>query len=139
MYKKYLLLIIAGNLFITLHAMEQSDPGASTSSQSSPHNLLLEARYKNDIEGMKKAILEGANPNDYYANPLLHAVIVRDIPFIRFLLEHGANPDFVGATGSARFFTQLYLRNKPVQKQILELFGKYSEKPATGKAAPRQQ
>ena len=123
MFKKYLLLIITGNLLITLHAMQPTEPVASTSGNAN-HNLLI-ARQNGDVEGMKKAILEGANPNDYYAHPLMHAVVLRDISFIRFLINHGANPEFQGTNGSALLFTQIYLRGTPIQKEILELFGRF--------------
>ena len=144
MFKKYFLLILALSSMSALQAME-AEPGVDVSQiQGGQKNIdLYFARMHGDVEGMKRAIFLGANPNEFYANPLLFAVGSRNIPFIEFLMVHGANPNFEGKGGSALNYVRTgYSEFDRARKKVLRLLQpemSFREQAAQSKHLPRQQ
>jgi ankyrin repeat protein len=76
-----------------------------------------------DIDGIKEAINQGANPNTD-PNPLLLAMSLNDSDLVKFLLEHGADANFIDGNGmSGMQYIDTYGSDKHTREQYKKIRG----------------
>jgi ankyrin repeat protein len=78
------------------------------------------------------AIEKGLDPNDPFnefglGNPLMYAVYIDNKEFIKFLLDHGANPNNAVAYGSSESITPLQFAQDEGKEEIVELLRTYKK------------
>ena len=81
---------------------------------------------------IKELIIDGANPNTYEANPLFIATTLGDFLFVKWLLEHGANPHVASYTGTPSSYIQTLKYRKniyPGHPRIEALLSEWMNKP----------
>jgi len=89
---------------------------------------LVQAVMNDNPAGIKKAIEEGATQiNSHYFNPLFYAVASNNKDLVKFLLEHGANPNFRSQTGmTPRSYLQMQTHT-PINQEIAGLLKESEE------------
>lgn len=94
-----------------------------------PNTRYQNAIRSNDVDEIKRAIKEGANPNQPAPyNALIYAVAIGDYDLIRFLIAHGADPDYKPSRNSVSP-REYVLQNAPQEaKKIFSIFYGHSGK-----------
>ena len=64
-------------------------------------NPLLKAVLEEDIDGVKKAIADGADVNEGLISPLMNAAALGNVKIVNLLLENGADPEKTDQKGNS--------------------------------------
>ncbi|MEX0940030.1 MAG: ankyrin repeat domain-containing protein [Candidatus Babeliales bacterium] len=88
------------NLKIELDEEELEIAFANEKDAKLAHIILSDKTWNEKKQEIMKAIQNGANPNTALANPLIHAIKAKDKSFIKWLLDHGVDPNSESILGS---------------------------------------
>jgi hypothetical protein len=104
----------------------QKGAGANmgTPASSDADKELVRAAIKKDLEGIKKALAAGANPNASSKvlgdGPSLVPLAREDVSFAKVLLDKGADPNSARKDGDSPLITAAIVGNKPVVELLLD-------------------
>jgi hypothetical protein len=104
----------------------QKGAGATmgTPASSDADNALVKAAIKKDLEGIKKALAAGANPNassKVLGDGPSIVPLARETPeYVRALLAKGADPNSARKDGDSPLITATIVGNEPVVKLLLD-------------------
>jgi uncharacterized protein len=111
-----------------------ADPNlASTKSGDTPLIAAARIGFQDAAEWLLGLGAKVDGTNRQGETPLIVAVQLRQVPMIRFLLEHGANPDKVDAAQG--YSARQYAERDNRGRQILQLIETKKPKPASAAAA----
>lgn len=89
--------------------------------QNTPYQQLIWAVANQNDEQIKDAILKGVSPNQSFRNPLVYAITqyakTGDDNLIRFLIYHGANPEYHEGPFSVSPMSYAYSYLLPEQRE----------------------